>query len=74
MSKNFSVGEIVPFGNVKMKVVEAQKGTESQCENCSLKEVCEALDIYSISYTGSCFSEMREDGKDIYFEKLSEEK
>lgn len=74
MIKNFLIGEIVSFGNVKMKVIEAPKGSKVQCENCSLKEVCAALGIDLIFYTGFCFSEMREDGNNIYFKKILEEK
>ena len=54
------------FGAVKLKVEEVNR--EGGCTNCALRHtyICGSVD----EFIGSCFSSLREDGKDVAFIKV----
>lgn len=65
--KEFKVGEEFQCGLIKLRVVE---GNENSCLKCILNKtiLCGNIDFI----TGSCFSNEREDGKDVYFVKVED--
>lgn len=63
--KEFKVGEVFKFGNVKLRCEESKNGG---CLGCAFSSIGFCEDIYP--FVGYCSEENREDKKNVIFVKV----
>lgn len=70
--KDYEVGEEFQFGKIRIRVEESTDKLDV-CNGCIFKQYSvHACDIVE-SFTGSCMSGYREDGKSVVFVKIEED-
>lgn len=68
MEKEFAINEVFQLGRIKLKVVECESNS---CVGCFFERKGYECD-YNEHFIGSCFSEQREDNKNVIFVKVED--